>query len=199
MSLDKAIESGKEHRKKYRGAKAVDSTCRNHGSDLYDKSNRTYKNNKRLMSAMDRELIEMEGETMPTNSIFHNINITSATEAEQLANVLEEREKQFVEGNKIQKKYIDAELLMHDIQVLRCVNSDRKIEAVTNQTIHELFPQIVNDALAADVVEIVRCKDCKWYKTEFCAMYDNGDDGWNAGWKNEPNDYCNRGERETNG
>jgi len=32
MSLDKAIKYGKEHRKPYRGAKAVDATCRNHGS-----------------------------------------------------------------------------------------------------------------------------------------------------------------------
>ena len=32
MSLDKAILHGKEHRKQYRGAKAVDCTCRNHGS-----------------------------------------------------------------------------------------------------------------------------------------------------------------------
>lgn len=31
MSLDKSIEHGKEKRKKYRGSKAVDSTCRNHG------------------------------------------------------------------------------------------------------------------------------------------------------------------------
>jgi hypothetical protein len=32
MSLDKAIEHGKEKRKAYHGAKAVDKTCRNHGS-----------------------------------------------------------------------------------------------------------------------------------------------------------------------
>lgn len=32
MSLDKAIKSGKEHRKPYRRAKAVDPTCRNHGT-----------------------------------------------------------------------------------------------------------------------------------------------------------------------
>lgn len=31
MSLDKAIEHGKERRKPYRGAKAVDNSCRNHG------------------------------------------------------------------------------------------------------------------------------------------------------------------------
>lgn len=32
MSLNKAIESGKEHRRQYRKAKAVDKTCRNNGS-----------------------------------------------------------------------------------------------------------------------------------------------------------------------
>lgn len=46
MSFDKYM--GKEHRKQYHGAKAVDSTCRNHGSCAYCKSNRTFKNRKRL-------------------------------------------------------------------------------------------------------------------------------------------------------
>lgn len=31
MSLDKAIEHGQEHRKRYRGSKAWDPHCRNHG------------------------------------------------------------------------------------------------------------------------------------------------------------------------
>lgn len=31
MPLDIAIEKGREHRRPYRGAKAVDGTCRNHG------------------------------------------------------------------------------------------------------------------------------------------------------------------------
>lgn len=47
MSLDKSITHGKEHRKPYRGAKAVDHTCRNHGSCMWCRSNRTYKNDKR--------------------------------------------------------------------------------------------------------------------------------------------------------
>lgn len=45
MSLDKAILSGKEHRKPYHGAKAVDTNCRNHGSC---KNNRMYSSRKRL-------------------------------------------------------------------------------------------------------------------------------------------------------
>lgn len=32
MSLDKAIFYGKEHRKPYRGSKAFDKSCRNHGN-----------------------------------------------------------------------------------------------------------------------------------------------------------------------
>lgn len=41
--LDKAIKSGKEHRKQYRKSKAFDKSCRNHGSCPYCESNRTYK------------------------------------------------------------------------------------------------------------------------------------------------------------
>lgn len=47
MSLDKSIAHGKEHRKPYHGAKAIDHTCRNHGSCEWCMGNRTYKNEKR--------------------------------------------------------------------------------------------------------------------------------------------------------
>ena len=40
MSLDKAIKSGKEHRKPYSGSKSFDRTCRNHGSCDWCKENR---------------------------------------------------------------------------------------------------------------------------------------------------------------
>ena len=43
MSLDKVIEHGKEKRKQYYGAKAVDRTCRNHGSCGWCKGNRMHK------------------------------------------------------------------------------------------------------------------------------------------------------------
>ena len=57
MSLDKAIESGKEHRKQYRKGdpKSFDKTCRNHGGDHTCEENRTYKNRKRLEAAKDQE------------------------------------------------------------------------------------------------------------------------------------------------
>lgn len=55
MALDKAIASGKEHRKEYYGSKAFDCTCRNHGSCSWCMENRMYKNLKRLQKAIDKE------------------------------------------------------------------------------------------------------------------------------------------------
>lgn len=43
MSLEKAIASGKEHRKPYYGSKAIDKTCRNHGGCPWCQKNRKYK------------------------------------------------------------------------------------------------------------------------------------------------------------
>lgn len=46
MSFDKAIEHNKEHRKPYRGSKAIDASCRCHGGCTYCLSNRMYRTNK---------------------------------------------------------------------------------------------------------------------------------------------------------
>ena len=43
MSLDKSIEYGKEHRKKYKGCKAIDKACRNHGGCDWREGNRKKK------------------------------------------------------------------------------------------------------------------------------------------------------------
>ena len=63
MSLNKSIQSGKTHRKLYRGAKAVDSTCRNHGSCEWCHGNRTHKNDKRELAAEQelREYVKRSG------------------------------------------------------------------------------------------------------------------------------------------
>jgi hypothetical protein len=57
MSLDKAIIHGKEHRKKYRGAKAVDKTCRNHGGCPYCEAGRLHKY-LRQMPAQDKDAVK---------------------------------------------------------------------------------------------------------------------------------------------
>lgn len=59
LSLDKAIKSGKEHRKPYRKAKAVCTSCRNHGNCDWCLGNRTYSARKRE-TAWKQELLESE-------------------------------------------------------------------------------------------------------------------------------------------
>ena len=55
MSLDKAINSGKEKRKPYRGSKAIDVSCRNHGNGRRSRpcpvceGNRTFKNKRNAL------------------------------------------------------------------------------------------------------------------------------------------------------
>lgn len=55
MSLNKAIQHGKEKREPYCGCKAVDATCRNHGSCGICLSNRMHSTNKRTAAQFSRE------------------------------------------------------------------------------------------------------------------------------------------------
>ena len=59
MSLDKAIQSGKEHRKPYTDQRIIFGQCRNHGKCPWCKSNRTHKNDK-WEEALEQELKEYE-------------------------------------------------------------------------------------------------------------------------------------------
>lgn len=59
----------------------------------------------------------------------------------------------------------------------------------------------IEDASDADVVEVVRCKDCKHYKPgkhfddiPFCYRL-KGKDGKPVGYNFSPDDFCSRGER----
>ena len=54
MSLRKAIEHGKEHRKLYYGSKDFAKSCRNHGGCPWCEENRRYKNLKREQKAMSQ-------------------------------------------------------------------------------------------------------------------------------------------------
>lgn len=50
----------------------------------------------------------------------------------------------------------------------------------------------------ADVVEVVRCKECKHYNGEFCGeIYYIMDGYYNGGFEiKKPNDFCSYGERK---
>lgn len=52
--LNKAIEHGKERRKPYRGSKAFDKTCRNHGGCDWCRENRLHKFKKEEEKTLDK-------------------------------------------------------------------------------------------------------------------------------------------------
>ena len=54
MALDKAILHKKEHRKPYYGVKAIDRSCRNHGSCVWCEMNRKYKYLKKEKKFLDK-------------------------------------------------------------------------------------------------------------------------------------------------
>ena len=59
MSMTKAIQYGKEHRKPYVGCKAIAKSCRNHGDCPYCYMNRMHKYIKRT-NQMKEEMKDFE-------------------------------------------------------------------------------------------------------------------------------------------
>jgi hypothetical protein len=55
MALDKAIESGKEKRKPYKGSRSFDPACRNHGKCQACVDNRMYSTKKKIQALKDQE------------------------------------------------------------------------------------------------------------------------------------------------
>jgi hypothetical protein len=53
--MDKGIEFGKEKRKPYRGSKAFDRTCRNHGNCPWCEGGRQHKNRKQMLKVASIE------------------------------------------------------------------------------------------------------------------------------------------------
>lgn len=92
----------------------------------------------------------------------------------------------------VEKKYVEKEAMLEyiDQNIPRMIpNKDGKypipIEAVRN---------FIATFDTSDVVEIVRCKDCKWRGSEECAMFYRCDCGEQNTWETD-NDYCSYGEK----
>ena len=52
----------------------------------------------------------------------------------------------------------------------------------------------IRELPAADVAEVVRCKDCRWRGIEKCAMFYRCECGEQHTWETD-NDFCSYGER----
>ena len=79
------------------------------------------------------------------------------------------------------------------------IKRETLISRINGMGYHE---QIKNNLLfiarmipTADVVEVVRCKDCRWRGREDCAMFYRCNCGEQHTWETD-NDFCSWGEKE---
>ena len=97
------------------------------------------------------------------------------------------------------KEYIEREKALE--KVIEVKHHDPELSGVV---LHRYIKEIdLKDIPVADVVEVVRCKDCKWYSELACG---EGELLGSQGWCNEvmarpmpSNGFCSFGERENNG
>lgn len=85
-------------------------------------------------------------------------------------------------------KYIDADLLLENLKK----QYGEELGWQCNVNMSDVG-MMIEDALAVDVVAVVRCKDCKYYRTEdcYCSVWE---DDYLIALLSE-NDYCSKGER----
>lgn len=78
-------------------------------------------------------------------------------------------------------RYIDADVLLNKVE---------QYFAGLPIVVHHDMVEFIENAPTAGVVEVVRCKDCKWRDESTCLIH-------GAIWKD--NDFCSMGERREDG
>lgn len=89
-----------------------------------------------------------------------------------------------------EKEYIEREAAKIAFQ-----NMDAGSRVPSTLLTPEEFAEYLDDIPAADVVEVVRCKDCKYNGSISCPTFNDNPNGkdWQA---LEDNDFCSYGERK---
>lgn len=78
------------------------------------------------------------------------------------------------------------------------IKREAVIEAIMSEPPDAHYPQWYVDKIksipAADVVPVVRCKDCRWRGREECAMFYRCECGEQHTWETD-DDFCSYGEK----
>ena len=86
-------------------------------------------------------------------------------------------------------RYIDADALIYDLLSYAEANKGTYHEDGFRNAV-----TVVEDQPTANVVPVVRCKNCKFYNED--EMMCNDTNGFDRYWK--PTDFCSYGKRRTN-
>lgn len=82
-------------------------------------------------------------------------------------------------------EYIEREALMRRIKEIHCAECDSYHGVRCRACWVDDTLDYIDSEPAADVAPVVRCKDCRKFKTYFCSMVASG-----------YNDFCSYGERK---
>ncbi len=63
------------------------------------------------------------------------------------------------------KEYIERGALLNEIEEIRPMNWTDTEAEITEQLDYDIFENLVKSQPTANVQEVVRCKDCKFFKT----------------------------------
>lgn len=102
-----------------------------------------------------------------------------------------------LEGTHKMSRYIDADKL-----VAWCNETSQTQSTVAGKAYVDAFLTAVLSCPTADVVEVVRCRDCKYYKPQTRSITWNNTTKYccrGANVKVNEDDYCSYGERRDNG
>lgn len=86
-------------------------------------------------------------------------------------------------------RYIDADLLYAETEKKIKANNEYRMAVVDGE-----FLELIDEAPTEDVVEVVRCKDCKYWQDNN-GGYPHEECRWGKGETPDEDDFCSFGER----
>lgn len=89
-------------------------------------------------------------------------------------------------------RLIDAEILKRDISKYRESLKPQFLAKLTDSVLNDIYA-IISDEPTVDAVEVVRCKDCKYYRD-----YKSTCEHWIYSHTPEKNAFCSRAVRKEN-
>lgn len=103
------------------------------------------------------------------------------------------------------KEYIEHELLKSKLKDMEATSPDKVYQTAMEDMLYYFIPKLIDNIPTADVVEVTRCKDCKYYKNEDTAEYGTCEflsERKHVRWEDDydvhmrPSDFCSWGKRK---
>ena len=100
-----------------------------------------------------------------------------------------------------EKRLIDANALKDGLSNLEATGGHKYYRQGMNDVLNKFMPSFIDEQPTVDAVEVVRCKDCKWYQIR---KWDDEKPQYDCRKTHalldvKQDDFCSYGERRTDG